>query len=135
MAKKIIEPWEQAVLDMEKFVYGTAKLIADGYNLSFQSERNRNKIIYLWFIDGVYKGSYYDKESEVGAKFGLPIKFNLPKANYEFERIYHGKKSADALKVEYGNKIHAYKSYYPSARSIILHLKKTCTSITLNDKL
>ena len=100
MKKKIIEPWEQPLLDMENSAYGTVRLIADGYNLSFQPKRLKNKIVFHWFIDGVYKGSYHNKESEVGAKFGLPIKFSLPKANYELERIYHGKKAADALKVE-----------------------------------
>ena len=131
MTKKIIEPWQQAVMDMEKSAYGGVRLIADGYKLSIQVGRSKNRIVFVWYVDGSWLGEYFDNTNVVGAKFGLPYKFRFPAKLYDQQKRYHGKQKADADKAEYEAKIHGYKNYYPSAKAIIAQLKKTCASVEL----
>ena len=131
MTKKTVEPWQQAVIEMEQSGYKTVRLKADGYNLSISCWCYKNKRVFVWFVDGKWKGEWHSEISDIGAKFGLPYKHRFPMRLYDMLKRYDGKEKADADKAEFEAKIHGYKNHYPSAKAIISQLKKTCASVEL----
>lgn len=127
--------WEQKIKDLERTPYGILRLIADGYNLSIQPVISNRRIVLQWFVDGVWKGEYCNRNNEIGAKFGHPKYYRPKKKDIEFAKLLHRirertKFDVKKFKLEH-TRVLFYVNYHPSAASLIRTLKKNCKEILL----
>jgi hypothetical protein len=132
MKKTNITDWEQALLQVENFGYGSVKLVVDGINVSYNLGRSKNRLVFMFYVDGKYEGAWSNKESDYGKRFGKPMKPRFTPRIYEDMRIVYGKRYADKEKARLKDFIGAYNPIHPSARSVINVLKKNNLIIELN---
>jgi hypothetical protein len=128
---KVIPSWHHSLKEVERIGYGTVDLVADGYNVSFQWTRNKNRMYFTFYIDGRWKGEYCNTDSVIGQKFGVPKYHRFKKSLYEIYKKFEGKKKADAARKKQTSTIMMYTIFHPSAAAVIRVLTRTCTNVSL----
>ena len=83
--------WITSIEGFDHSWHRTIKMKIDGYNVTFQNQTFKRKIVIVWYVDGVWKGEYININSEIGAKFGMPKYFNITKKWLDLERRINGK--------------------------------------------
>lgn len=127
MSTKRKPAWETELLSCS--IYKSVKLKCDGHKLTVQAGIHKNRIVYSWFLDGVWKGEYMNMENEIGAKFGFMKTVRVPPTVIKLIERTYGKKVAEAKKKE--RILCGYLNYWGSLRSLAAHLKKTCSQIEI----
>lgn len=128
---KVKEDWELALLEKDNHLFGGVKIVADGYNISYTKSFNKNKSVWMFYIDGTWKGVYSNVDNEIGQKFGNPKRNKMSKDLYALIRLNKSKYLADKQKKEYENKVVYYHYCFSSATQIIKILKQNCKDIKL----
>jgi hypothetical protein len=132
--KKVTYPadWELKLYEVESFGYGEVRLLVDGYNVTYQFTRtSKNKLVFIFFVDGYWKGEYSNPNSEIGKRFGMERKMRMPKVHIALLRFNYSKKQIAEKVKEYNRQVAAYFQSHNSAKSLIASLKKNNVSITL----
>lgn len=132
MATTKKQDWELALLDLKNNIFGTVNLQCDGYNVSFQVIKSNMRLRIQWYVDGVWKGIYHNKENEIGQKFGKPMYMKPDKNHVAFLKRFRTKKDLQAY-LDGHKEPFAYNHVFDTPVSIIKKLKSTCSDIKLVD--
>ena len=132
------EQWTQVEKELSS-LWGHVQLLADGYTLDLVVERTsalRFKI--SAYIDGVIDGKMVlDDDAEAARKFWHPRKLHLykPAARRKMAEDAKRRDLSERLRTWNERNASAYKiyhmPYWPSAKPLIRHLRKTCLNIEL----
>lgn len=131
MAKQTTLEWVIKLQEIERKGYGSIAMNCDGYNVSFGMARIKNKLVFVYYIDSLFKGEYINTESPIGQKFGVAKYYRLSSKYYNLLIKLEGKKFANAEKKKAAQTVLNYSFYHPSAASVIRTLKRTCHEIKL----
>jgi hypothetical protein len=131
MTKKIAPDWELELKKIELHGYGSVALMCDEYQTSWQIARLGNKFVFFYFVDGVHRGEFITAESKIGQKFGKPKYHILSQKMYQLLLKCEGKKVAEFEKKKAASTVLLYRSFHPSAASVIRTLRRTCEVVKL----
>ncbi len=126
-------PWEFDLYECERKGYGTVRLLVDGIKVSYQFARtDNNRLVFIFFVDGKYKGDYSRSDNDYGKRFGRAMASRIsPKHESELKKWRYTKAEItakkEAAKVPFG-----YSPLHRSAKSLIASLKKNNVSIELD---
>lgn len=128
-SKTTIKPeWEKEVERLFWTPFGQLSLLADGYRLSLCTKVTKGKLWVAVYVDGVWKGEWYKRESEMGKKFGRDVCKNTDAMIVAIHKHNHGKKAAAEFAKT--KQLVMYSPHHTSARSILQKLR-ACTSVEL----
>jgi hypothetical protein len=124
--------WMDELSAFETHKMITVNLLIDGYNVTYQSAWDKNRLVLQFFVDGRWKGEYSNPDSVIGQKFGRPKKAKLSKKQREQYLIVFGKRKGEKAIQKVEDRLQTYYfPYWTNSKSLIRHLKKTCEEITL----
>lgn len=127
--------WQEAIKQLDNKMLGSVNLVCDGYNVTYVKEFYKaTQLRIMFYIDGTWKGTYSNPESEIGAKFGSPRYFKPDKKNIQIGRLLariERRRFNEKEFVKDHTRILAYHPTHASAASVIRTLKKTCKNIEL----
>ena len=123
--------WETKIADLDYTPIGQVKIIADGFNMTFQNIIYKRRLATAWYFDGTWKGEYSQKENPIGQKFGRPYFIKINPNQLRIIRLLNGPKAAKAAQKE--KILIGFRNYWDSSKALIAHLKKTCKQIEVID--
>lgn len=113
--KKLQSPW------------GSVDLMCDGYKLTLQVQRDKMRLIIMIFVDGEFKGIWFN-ECEERRRFFQPCKRKIYKA-----KTFKGfsKRTLKSMQIDPNETITHYRPFWTAFRPLKAHLIKNNTSIEL----
>ena len=107
--------------------YGSEKLLCDGYELTISREQEKNRLVLVVYVNGVWKSEWLQKDCEERRRFLRPTVFRLfPKAKVEKILKGLGQRSRAKFIAEHGlDKTHvSYWLAWNSFTALRRHLVK-----------
>ncbi|MDZ7877066.1 MAG: hypothetical protein U5L45_05320 [Saprospiraceae bacterium] len=105
--------------------------MVDNLNVFYEIGRSKNKLLFMFYVDGQYKGVYSNKDHEYGKRFGRAMKPKFGRKYYDLIRCTQGIRTANQVRAENNTDVSLYNPLHNSARSVINTLKKNNLSIKL----
>jgi hypothetical protein len=131
---KELEPWEQALLDVEMDGYGQVLLLVDGLNVTYSFGRgDKNKLYFMFYVDGNWKGEYSRTDNAFGKRFGCAKNQRMSAKDIKNYSAFYNKAEMKKKIADY-NRCIGYMPTHNSAKSVISVLKKNNVSIALREK-
>lgn len=60
-----------------QFAYGSAKLLVDGFEVSFQVQQDKMRLVISVYVNGWMKGIWLSQKTEEATRFCRPVTFSL----------------------------------------------------------
>lgn len=120
--------WKE-IAKMMDGLFGEAKLVIDGYKVTFQQQMSKRKLVTMTFVNGVFKGEWMAtvdykkpdaKHEEAKRFFMLRSKRIYPEKEIKKIQRVWGKKEANKHHEE---RVYGFDPCWKSARSLRKHLE------------
>ncbi|MFP4596505.1 hypothetical protein [Ralstonia sp.] len=131
-----MDKWRQ-LEDALSGVFGHAKAVADGHEVTLQKALSNERLVVLVYVDGWIKGEWWEADPATGqpvhpqARFWRPSRSRVfPLKQYKALKRALGKKRADEMTAR---KVVCFVPSWNSPRSLVRHLKKYFPDLELKD--
>jgi hypothetical protein len=126
------EDWKRAEHILRTI--GRVVLNCDGYQLTIEEGRYRNRIVLGWYSNGVFEGRWFNSDCEERRRFARPVSRYLysKKHRDELKKLIRGQKRfAKEHGLDPEAKYQSFSNIWPSFQPFKRHLIKANQSITL----
>jgi hypothetical protein len=122
------EQWAEIETKLQS-PWGNVSLMCDGYKLTLQIQRDKMRLVIMIFIDGEFKGIWFNECEERRRFFRPSVRKIFPPS--AFKGFTKKEMKSDWVKKQMDKTITAYSPLWPSFRPLKAHLIKNNTSIEL----
>jgi hypothetical protein len=114
------------------YAYGSAKIVADGFEVSFQTQQDKMRLVIAVYVNGWMKGEWLVNKTEEAIKFCRPVTFRLHRPS-DVKKITAGirKSTIKKLMPDLEKKGMYYTTHWLSFSALKRHLIANNQSITL----
>lgn len=116
------EEWKALEMELQ-FNYGRAKLLIDGFEVSFQVTQDKMRLVICVYVNGWMKGEWLVKKTEEATRFCRPVTFSVYKPS-DIKKLTAGmsKASIKQWMPDLSKKLVHYTSYWLSFGALKRHL-------------